>query len=325
VQEVSMSDPTLEEVDITGPFIVGSSLTDLDQTAIARDDCFSSIVGLGDYFFSYKLLPRSGQDIVEGSMTSCVYENTMAQCVNGMEDDHDGFADCADFSCQVADPACVVDATIQEIQMGAIGENTKVRITGAVVTARASSAVWIQDPAGGEYSGIYVFPTMPPAMTLVPGTIVTVEGNYSEYFCMSEIENAVIQVTGMGMPPLPLTVDAVTLQDQGPPPVPPSTCAGPGLAEPYEGVLVQVVNVPIVAIPTIMPDTFGEWLVGDAATPLHVDNMMYSPYTGMTDPLVGPAAGTCMMTVAGPLTFSFDNFKLEPRTAADVVLGGTCP
>lgn len=296
---VSMSDPTLKEMTVTGPFRVGSSLAALD--GIARDDCYAAIVGIGDYFFNYKILPRSAADLAVGDASACVYENTMAMCTNGLDDDHDGFPDCADFSCQAAVPSCVLDTTIEDIQMGNVPMGTKVRVTDVVVTARASSLVWVQREGGAEYSGIAIYPSMPPQMTLVPGLRVDVEGMVTEYFGVTELASAVITEKGMGAPLAPIVVaDHATLVD-------------PATAEAWEGVLVRVENVKVVSA----PDGFGEWTVGTAAAPLRVDDMMHKP---MPDPM----PGQCFAHVTGPLHYSFDNFKLEPRNATDLMLGAGC-
>lgn len=309
----STSDPTIQEIDVTGPFPVGSSLTSLADLTIERDDCFASVTGIGDYFYDYKIHPRSAADVVAGSMSACVYENDATMCGNAMDDDHDGFTDCADFSCQTI-PSCVADATIQDVQMGTIPVGTRVTLTDVVVTAKASSLVWVQDPAGGEYSGVAVFPSAPPAAALVPGTIVTVEGNVDEFFCVTEIEMATITVTGTGTPLAPLVIpDPATLADVGPAPVPPSECAGPGTAEPYEGVLVRVEDVSVVSA----PDMYGQWGVGTGVG-LLVDNMMYTP-------MPAPAVDDCYSQITGVLHFSFDEFKLQPRNAADATVGAGCP
>jgi len=48
------------------------------------------------------------------------------------------------------------DATIYEIQQGVYSQFTWVTVDSTVVTAVAPNGFWIEEPAGGAYSGIYV-------------------------------------------------------------------------------------------------------------------------------------------------------------------------
>jgi predicted extracellular nuclease len=307
---VSATDPTLAEMDITGPFRVSSSLTALltappdNMPLYMRDQCFDSITGIGDYFFTYKLLPRDSADIITAAdNTNCLYEETAVECGDGTDDDFDGFTDCADFSCQQANPElCTSDTSIPDIQMGIIPDGSLVRVEGVVVTAVASSLVWVQDPAGGEYSGVAVFPTGGPPAGLDRGDIVTVEGTVDEYFDVTEIAFATITETGVAPVPMPEMI------------ADPSTLVVEATAEPWEGVLIEIAGVDVSAA----PDEFGEWTVG--AFGLHIDDIMYAP-------AVAPAPGDCAVRVAGPFHFSFSNYKIEPRDVGDVTItpGVSCP
>ncbi len=300
--------PDQANMDVTGPWIAASTLTALngpapDNTPLyMRDECLASIVGVGDYFYDYKILPRDAADItVAADMSSCLYEDSVAECHETTDDDHDGFTDCADFSCQVADPAgCTSDTTIQDVQMGTIAVGSLVQLTDVIVTARANSLVWVEEAGGGPYSGVAVFPTMPPDMALVPGTVVTVSGNVAEYFEVTEIENATITINGAAPPPAPEDI------------ADPSELTVAATAEQWEGVLLRIQDVRVSAV----PDGFGEWTVGPYN--LHIDDIM-------ADPTPTPAVGDCFSEIIGPFHFSFSNYKLEPRNAADIVPGATCP
>jgi hypothetical protein len=295
-------------MDITGPWQVASTLTALTGPApdnmplYMRDECFASIVGVGDYFYDFKVLPRDAADLtVAADMSNCLYEDSVAECHDSSDDDHDGFTDCADFSCQLADPAgCTSDTTIQDVQMGTVAVGSLVSLTDVIVTARASSLVWVEEAGGGPFSGVAVFPMMPPGMTLQPGTVVDVQGNVAEYFEVTEIENATITVTGT-VPP----VDPEDIAD-------PSELTSAATAEQWEGVLVRVSDLRVSAV----PDGFGEWTVGSFN--LHIDDIM-------ADPVPTPAVGDCYSEIVGPLHFSFSNYKIEPRSIADIVPGATCP
>ena len=73
-----------------------------------------------------------------------------------------------------------------------------------------------------------------------------------------------------------------------------------------------------------LPDTYGEWTVGDATTPLHIDDMMVKAAD-----LPGGAltVGECLASITGPLHyFSYGAHEIERRGATDVVRAGAgCP
>ncbi len=234
---VSNSDATLLEMSITGPYRMGGSLAQLDE-AVMRGDCFSSITGIGDYFFNYKILPRSAGDMVaDASGASCLPpEDTETLCGDLMDNDHDGFADCADFSCQESVAACTTDTTVVVAQGGTIEENTRIRLSNVVVTAISADnkKFWVQD-AGviSALNGLFVFrPNSAEVLpaTIVPGRVVTLTGNLDEYEMLTELTNITIESEGAmslagtlsGVPLATLATDAS-----------------------YEGVLVSIPNAPV--------------------------------------------------------------------------------
>jgi hypothetical protein len=270
-----------------------------------RDQCFSSIVGVGDYFFTYKVLPRDAADLMlAADNSSCLYEDTVEECHDTADDDFDGFTDCADFSCQAADPTCLSDTTIQDIQTGTVAAGTAVRLTDVIVTGRGQRLLWVQEAGGGMHSGVAVFDNAGISMDLVPGDIVTVEGTVTEFMgtgdplAVTEITNPVITETGSGPVPAPEVVPLADL-------------ANDVTAEPWEGVLVQIEDVTVVS----GPDMFGEWVVGDGTNQLHIDDVIFV----LAPP---PMMDDCFSRVAGPFHYSFAAWKLEPRDAADF---GACP
>lgn len=237
----------------------------------------------------------------------------MALCMNSMDDDHDGFADCMDRSCQTL-AMCIVDTSIVDIQNGTVAEGTRVRLADKIVTAVATSLIWIQDAAqGAPNNGVVVFPTMMPT-GLAVGDHVDVEGSVTEYYDATEVEFATITklVTA------PTTPIAVTIAN-------PLDLVAAATAEPYEGVLVKVSNVKVLAAPAAPGN---EWIVGPsgtmAAMGLHVDDTMLK--IGSMAGQIMPTVGTCYLSITGPLDYSFMNYKIEPRSLADAVQpGGTCP
>ncbi len=169
------------------------------------------------------------------------------------------------------------------------------RLTGQTVTTRGvvtavfenGERVFLQDPAGGPWSGIFLFRPEP-----IPnqGDTIEITGRVTEFHNLTEIENGRVTLLG---------------QDQ---PLPPPRVIATGEAgqEQWGSVLLRIENVTVTH-----PDLgFGEWEVDDGSGPLRVDDLGTYSYR--------PVAGDTLGFIIGPLYYSFDNFKLEPRTDADI-------
>ena len=165
--------------------------------------------------------------------------------------------------------------------------------------------MWAQEVGAdpqGRYQGVYVYrPTVTTGAftTLAIGDVLDIEATADEYFGVTELTGGTVAETGPGTVPDPIVVD-------------PSTLADLVNGEPYEGVLVQVQNVRVLSI-----DSFGEWSVGEAATPLRIDDMMTPRPASLT-------VGQCFASIAGVHHYSYDAFKIEPRPE-DIVTGNQCP
>lgn len=161
--------------------------------------------------------------------------------------------------------------------------------TRGVVTAvfEAGDRVFIQDPAGGPWSGLYLFRPTPVPQT---GDMVQVTGRVSEFRGLTEIDAGRITVLGRGNPL--------------PPPQPVTTANA--TQEQWESVMLSVQSVRVTE-----PDLdHGEWAVDDGTGPVRVDDLGSYNYA--------PTAGDSLDFVIGPLYYSFDAFKLEPRTDDDI-------
>lgn len=169
------------------------------------------------------------------------------------------------------------------------------RLTDQLVTTRgivtavfeAGERVFIQDPAGGPWSGLFLFrPTPQPAL----GDEVAVTGRVQEFKGLTEIAEGQLTILSRGNP-LPAAHITTT---------------GDAAQEQWESVLLRLENVTVTD-----PDLgHGEWQVDDGSGTLRVDDLGSYQYH--------PAAGDVLDYVVGPLYYSFDNFKLEPRDDADI-------
>lgn len=305
---VSSSDPTLTEMTTTGPLRVGGTLTALDPAVIQRDQCFAEIVGIGDYFFNYKILPRTPADLVSGGTGCPAPEEGEAACSDSEDNDADGFVDCADFSCQDSVSACRSDTTVVDLQNGTVPGDTQVNLTGVVVTALNScrSSFWIKDAGGAaQYNGIFVFRggcsapvnELPPE--IIVGGIVNISARVTEFNTLTELTDPTITFVGGGGAVEPLTGVSYT------------TLADAAATEPYEGVLMRLQNVRVVN-PTFDQFSFS---IGDEATQLRVGDFIYR-HT--------PQQGECLAELTGIMHRFSTGVSLLPRDLEDVVVGGSC-
>ena len=312
-RNVSSTDDTLKEMDITGPFRAGSSLTDLGAS-LTRDYCLADITGVGDYFFEYKLLPRSAADI-GGEGSSCpAQEEGATDCDDDVDNDYDGFEDCEDFSCQETFAACVLDATVVECQSDVHPLNSAVSLTEVVVTAidRDRISLWVQD-AGvtAQHNGIYVFrgeddDVPPPAAldsNIQVGQRVNITGKVADYYGSTQIDAKLGSVTHVSGGAVTVTVltDAST-----------DTLGTVATGAPWEGTIVRFTDVPLIA-----EGEYGQLTIGSAINPLIVDDTLYS---------YNPVETTCFAEITGVVIMNtYDDFYyLAPRASTDIVKNGTC-
>ena len=183
-----------------------------------------------------------------------------------------------------------VAATIQEIQESVDGDSPlidQIVITSGIVTAAYDEGFWIQNGTGA-WSGVFVSEDNPATAV---GDEVSVTGVVQENFGLTRINNITdltVESTANALPAAEVLTAAV---------------AG---TEEWEGVLIQVLGVTC----TDNDLGFGEWAITDASGDYRVDDELYD-----ADPqlLVG-------YDLTGVAHFSFSNYKLFPRDAADVVL-----
>ena len=217
-------------------------------------------------------------------------------CSDLADNDCDDAVDEADTGCIAA-----ADNTIYQIQDPGhpeyLPELSEVLVEGVIVTAVTPQGhFFIEEPAGGAWSGVYVYDSAVVApVDLAVGDEVSVEGTTKEYFGLTEIEPTAVTRTAVGqIVPGPDTVSACDIGTGG------------LLAENYEGVLVQVQNVEVTSENPDAPGDFGEFEV-DAC--LRIDDLIMVEHD--------PALGTIFTSVTGLLHFAFSNTKLEPRGGSD--------
>lgn len=207
-------------------------------------------------------------------------------------------------------------ATIANIQQGNVTPGSEVTLESVIVTAirPGNNGVdfFAQDAGGGAYSGIYFFDQdgLAPA-ELAIGDEINVVGTFLEFESgttggtISEIKPSSIEIVNTGLTPTIDSIPAASIATE---------LADAAGAEKWEGCLIEIdgsVNVSNTAL------GFGEYLVANGSATFRVDDMI-------VDTLASRFANEQLTYVAGVWHYSFDNYKLLPRTQADVV-GSTPP
>ncbi len=229
--------------------------------------------------------------------------------------DHDGRGDACDTCPMAADVggyAC--PASIYDVKGGLVTPNSTIELANVLVTGVGSNGFFVQvkegDPgyAGPDNSGLFVFTSSAPKTTgatpmpITVGARVTVDAgvaNFQGETELSGIANLQITAAGPEAPPAPIAVSYSDIATGGP------------RSATLEGVLVSLGAATV----TDTAPMFGEFTVDDgAAHPLVVGSLVSSAI-----PLPLASQGYAGMT--GILAFRQNAYKLEPRSAADLVLG----
>ena len=274
---------------------------------------YASITGPMTYSFEkYAILPRSTEDLQGYNGTpgggGGGSGDGETECDDGEDNDGDGYIDCDDWDCEDleecggsggsggSDPAGPgVDASIAEVQQGEVDEGERVTITGAIATSGLStdgSGFFAQDVGGGSWSGIYVYvydEVEAVLGELAAGDVVNFTGEIKEHYGLTEIKVTSpddITLTGE-------TAD-VSVDVMGDEPIDWET---------WEGCLITVESVTV----TGDEDEYG-------GSPM--DNGMYIGRDFMD---VDAPDGTSFSSVTGPLTYDRDEYRILPRSTADIV------
>jgi predicted extracellular nuclease len=163
--------------------------------------------------------------------------------------------------------------------------------TEGIVTFVLYNGYFIEDPAGDEWNGLWVYDsTNSPAR----GDHVRLTGTVVEYNTLTELKD----VTGYDV-----------LSSGNPLPDPVVLATGDVSQEMWESVLVRVENVTV----TDGDLGHGEWSVSDGSGDVIIDDKGAYTYV--------PTTGDELTAVIGPLDYSFDVFKMLPRDDSDIIFG----
>jgi hypothetical protein len=266
---------------------------------------FAKIAGILEYSFEqFKVQPRSCDDLIgEGGATVC--------------------SSCAD------PPPTVTIAQIQNpAAPGHVDKPCAVKVENVVVTTPVISGkhFYVSDPAGGEWSGVYVYNGAGlPTTGIAPGKLVTIEGTLDEYYELTELKPTSITVVGDGTVPAPTVV------------TPDEVCTGCARQENFEGCLVKLENVKITKDCVAGNDgkDHGDFAVAAAVNPNEelVVGAQFRPAFSCFDPQNAcphdanyqacatdqRAVDLVLSSIVGVMDFSYSQARLQPRSDADIV------
>jgi hypothetical protein len=221
---------------------------------------------------------------------------------------------------------------VQDIQDPAMPVGRMVELRGVVITAIDAygarvNAFWVQDPAGGERSGINVF-NAPAAVvrTLARGDVVDITGGIKQEFApnsdmsgrtvtqLGPPTGGMLQVTKTGTMavPAPAVVDALAIGQKA------TRQERDAEWEKWEGVPITLTNIrqfnDASEVPSSNPDPTLQLfsVTGD----LFLESGL------AVFPAAGLGTGTCIASATGILDYVINWFVLH-RDAADIVAGGT--
>lgn len=179
-------------------------------------------------------------------------------------------------------------ATVADIQQGVIGDGEDVYLERVVITStNFGEGFFVQDPGGGEWSGIYVYTqTMGGDFTPIVGDAVSISGTISEFYDYTELVLASAEsVTVVGEEAVVSTpVSDVTDW------------------EPYEGCLVTLADQTAVSAIS----SYGEV---DLSGGITMDNLFFDFDTEY---------GATYTGVTGVISYSYEQFKINPRSESDL-------
>jgi len=192
--------------------------------------------------------------------------------------------------CNTDDGSCIypeLNLTIAEIQ-GMIDsspyEGSVITTTGLVV-AKSESSYFLQDSIGA-WNGIYVYDTND---SLVVGNRISITAIVAEYYGATQLNSVSnLSVLSSEFTNLPATVNADLAN-----------------TEAYEGVLVTIDSLQCFT----EANSFGESELFDSLDTLVTDDLFYE-FT--------PTVGSYYQ-VTGVIHYSYGNYKVNPRSASDIV------
>ena len=226
----------------------------------------------------FKLLPVSGADVVVDTEKGCPLQGG-EMTISELQQIPEGLS-------------CKEDDAHESLGKGITVADVIVASAGYPMSDY--NVYYVQDGAGGPFSGMMVMLLKAADPGLVIGDQVTLTGEAKDYYCLTEFIASEATVTAQGKPlAAPESVTLATVNATG------------ADAEPYEGVLVSFTDV------TVGEDNgYGKYYITDGTHKLVVDD-------ALTEISLLPM-GCHLNAITGFVSFSYGEYELVPRSADDI-------
>jgi hypothetical protein len=313
------------DLDISGDGKLEGSLTDITMSGITTDTCLATLTGVVDYFYDFLIYPRDAADIATGG-TGCVFENAAngsAFCTDGIDNDGNGFTDCADLGCEVganayvgescvgtsattcgcsANPAAGQGAAAVQAVTGT--NKPPIILNSVVVTAVGKSGFWVADAAlAASGHGTYVFTSATPPASAAIGSTLTVQGLGEQYGSGAITEPELDDPTIIGTPTTGATLQAAAVAV--------ATATGASTGAPWIGSLVTLTGPFIVTAVTTHDIT-----LTDGTTSFTMADSAFPTFGG-----TAPVVNQCYSGLTGVMDLYNQTRTVNPRSATDMPAG----
>lgn len=299
--------------EVTGDLVVRNTLTAIQADDMEPFRRIAGILTVGTSSFDagiHALAPRDGGDYSSALTTVRRIGDLQDPAASGRPD-----------TCTQRGAASTRTGTCPRVRL----ENVVITAVEGVEDGRAT--MWIQDPsvADGRFAGVRVFGARIEGMGApTVGDVVNVEGIAMLFFDGLQIADASATLTAYPSAPLaPIVVSPDDLPGR-------VEVLGGEVRNPYEGVLVRIENVTVtnrciesngdrgyfeVAGTTIVGNEFDYAYNGGTPT----DTSDPGPCSSRSRPGDQRADGDSFASISGIMDYSFNQFRLNPRSDADLV------
>lgn len=320
---------TLHDVDVTatsssdgkGWFRVGAGIEVLNDFQVAWTPVagtrLAALTGAVKYHWGkYRVVPRSLSDIQVAGQVEPTPESIPEPTPEPVpEPVPDAFEDSPPADVPVPKKT-VLQLQAGEASTGCTVDGIQTLATGialadvVVVSTRHSASAslhgyYVQDPvstwpdgSNGKYTGMLLVVPKSLNTDFQLGDVVSVVGDYKEYYCMTEVQAGSVQKVGTADVPEPLGVAAAAFEAGG-------TVA---ICEPYEGLRVTLTDVQVT---NVTGGTQPSWW-------FQVGNGIYVADDYGLKSAVSLTGGQTLTRLTGAVKYSWGKYVLVPFTAADV-------
>lgn len=303
---VQIRDVTISEVLAYGQFkvdddvIVGNDFwldymsNDTDARTVGQT--FDSITGIVKYSYGqYVLMPRTTDDLVFGEIVVPDGNTTDVPVVTDAPVENYSVHD---IQTMTSSTTCTEDAIKDQLSNIAVGPVVVVSPQFSASATLHGYYVMDEGAADPVSTGMLVVVNKSLATNFAPGDVLTLQGKYLEYYCLTEFQATAFTTDGTASVPAAISINASLLENGG---------QNAAAIEPYEGNLVKLTNVTITnAAPT---DTKTWFEVGNG---IEVRNEMDLTFT--------PTASATISSLTGFVKYYYGKYRLIPMTDSDIVV-----